>query len=46
MLMLANTDVLWSVNERETDDQQDARSRKALDHVRPAIQLDLDASKR
>ncbi|GAA5953458.1 hypothetical protein JCM8115_000531 [Rhodotorula mucilaginosa] len=26
-------DVLWSVNERETDDQQDARSRKALDHI-------------
>ncbi|KWU45332.1 phosphoglycerate mutase-like protein [Rhodotorula sp. JG-1b] len=26
-------DVLWSADERETDDQQDARSRKALDYI-------------
>ena len=29
----AYEDVLWSADERETDDQQDARSRKALDYV-------------
>lgn len=46
MLNLARADVLWSADERETDAQQDARSQKALDHVRPAIQLDFDEPKR